>query len=101
MTTPVVSAQILEEVKEFLNRGNREGLKERMFELLEETEFVLPPDWPWIFQKAYIHACLKGDPQSAVWLRTMFDERADTISKIAYKHGFAYGDTLLRRHRRH
>jgi hypothetical protein len=53
-------------------------------------------DWPYILQKLYIHACLKGRRDVATWLASLFDA-LDPISRIAYRHTLAYGRALLQR----
>jgi hypothetical protein len=39
-------------------------------------------DWPYVLQKLYIHACLKGRRDVATWLASLFDA-LDPISRIA------------------
>ena len=97
LTTEAISHQIFKELKEFIDLHKVDGFQEYTKELLYDTEFQQPPDWPWIFNKLFIHACSKNERDIAKWVRQTFDERVDAISKIAYKHSFAYGDTLLRR----
>jgi hypothetical protein len=53
-------------------------------------------DWPYVLQKLYIHACLKGRRDVATWLASLFDA-LDPISRIAYRHTLAYGRVLLSR----
>lgn len=95
--TDALSREVYEELKEYIDRENGAGMEERLFELLDETEFLVTPDWPWILMKLFIHACLKRQKATAAALNAMFAERADPISKIAYKHSMAYGSVLLRR----
>jgi hypothetical protein len=66
---------------------------------LHEMEFEKQPDWSWIFQKVYLHACLKGHRDVADWLRELFESKADPIQKIAYRQTYAYGNHLLHKHK--
>jgi hypothetical protein len=54
-------------------------------------------DWAYIFQKVYVHACLHGHRETAKWLRDIFEEKADAISKIAYRQTYAYANSLLKK----
>ncbi len=54
-------------------------------------------DWPYIFQKLYIHACLHGHRETAKWLRDTFELKADPISKLAYRQTYAYANVLLKK----
>jgi len=44
--------------KTYINDNNLDALKEYLLEL-KETEYEPPIPWDYLFQKVYIHACLK------------------------------------------
>jgi hypothetical protein len=54
------------------------------------------PDWAFILQKVYLHACLKGRRDAATWLQSVFNT-LNPIAQIAYRQTFAYGKVLLSR----
>ena len=88
-----VAESIFAECKEFINAGKLEELQEYVKTLLE-SEFDTAPDWPTLFQKAYLHACLKKQKESAEWIASLFS-LFDPIVQIAYRQVFFYGRYLL------
>ena len=58
--------------------------------------FDAPEDlaWDYIYQKVYLHACLKKRRNFVDWLLTL-RERLDPIEHIALRQMFAYGKYLL------
>lgn len=52
-------------------------------------------DIPWLFQKVYLHACLKGRREIAEWLEKSVFPTLDPISQIAIRQSFSYGRHLL------
>ena len=58
------------------------------FQELEEVD-------AWLFQKVYLHACLKGRREIAEWLQNDAFPTLDPIRQIALRQGFAYGRHLL------
>jgi hypothetical protein len=95
-----VSQQVVFEIKNMMNRPNfkHQGLEDYWTEL-KTFEFEVSPDWAWVFQTIYLHACLKGYEESANWLKKLFEEQADPIQKIAYRHTYFYGKHLLKKHK--
>lgn len=82
---------VYQECKEFINANKGEELKE-YYEYLITTDVQL--DWPNLFQKVYIHACLKKRRDIAEWLTTLFS-KFDPITQIAFRQVFFYGRWLL------
>jgi hypothetical protein len=82
---------VVQECKEFINANKGEELKE-YYEYLITTDVDL--DWPNLFQKVYIHACLKKRKDIADWLTTLFPQ-FDPITQIAFRQVFFYGRWLL------
>lgn len=50
--------------------------------------------WDHIYQKVYIHACLKKKRAFVEWIMSLF-EMLEPIEKIALRQTFAYGNYLL------
>lgn len=79
--------------KEFINKKDLEGFKSYLFEIQETYESL---SWDYMFQKVYIHACLKKY-QPVVDVLTEKYEELDPIHKISLRQIFAYGNYLLKR----
>jgi len=54
-------------------------------------------DWPTVFQKVYLHACLKGRKEIASWLQDTVFPTMDPIQQIGLRQVFSYGRHLLKR----
>ena len=91
-----VSDQIVKECKEYIEKGNIEGIKQYYSELIE-SEMPSKVDWPYIFHKVYLHACLKGVEGIASWLEKEVYKSLDEIEQIGLRQIFGYGRQLLRR----
>ena len=87
---------IIAELKDVINLGNLAYLKEKWHELQYETEFEKPVAWDYVFQKVYLHACLKRQEHIVNWLKELF-ELLDPVAKIALRQMFPYGNILLNR----
>ena len=67
---------------------------------LEELQIVYeeskgePFPWEYLYQKLYLHACLKKKHSIVEWMNSMF-EQFDPIQKIALRQMFSYGRYLL------
>ena len=83
---------ILSEAKRCVDADKLESLKEIWAEVSDCDE-----DWVSLFQKIYIHACLKGRDQIADWMQTTIFPQLDPIQQIAVRQTFAYGNHLLKR----
>jgi hypothetical protein len=75
--------------KELIEKDNLEGLQEVYSESAHEQY-----PWEYIYQKLYLHACLKKKHRIVKWLNEMF-EQFDPIQKIALRQMFSYGKYLL------
>jgi len=89
-----MNEQIVQECKKYITENNVCALQV-YYQELAESEFPQAPDWPYIFQKVYLHACLKGLPQVSEWLEKELYTRMDPIQKIALRQIFPYGKHLL------
>lgn len=89
---------IIKEGKEYIEWNDLPGLQQYVHELVYETEFEehQKPDWLYLYQKLYLHACLKQKKEIADWMKTLFLQ-FDGIEKVGIRQMFAYGSILLRR----
>ncbi len=78
--------------KHLVERGDLQGLQHAFKELEVDVGNV---DMGWLFQKVYLHACLKGQGDIAEWLEKTVFPTLDPITQIALRQGFAYGRHLL------
>ena len=81
--------------KKYINDGSLESCQNYLHELKETYESNSLP-WDYIFQKVYLHACLKKQKQIVDWLMLVFTE-LPPIQQIAVRQVFSYGRTLLAR----
>ena len=86
---------IIADAKQHINDGNLEEIQHQICQLLDNPDLPSEPDWPFIFQKVYLHACLKGRHEIANWLHTAIYPLMDPIQQIALRQMFAYGRHLL------
>jgi len=70
--------------------NNLEGLKTYI-----PTLFEYNYDWPTLFQKVYLHTCLKKKDDIAAWLQNEVYTIMDPIQQIALRQVFPYGRHLL------
>jgi|UniRef100_A0A6C0HEQ6 hypothetical protein len=76
--------------KHYIETDSFDSLKEYIFSLFNENQ-----DWPYLFQKVYLHACLKQKEQIAKWLQNDIFPSMDAIQQIALRQIFPYGKYLL------
>lgn len=75
--------------KTMIEKDNLEGLQEIYMENLDENY-----PWEYVYQKLYLHACLKKKTRIVEWMNGLFDQ-FDPIQKIALRQMFFYGKYLL------
>ena len=93
----MIEDELIKEFKKVIEESDVIALKELHLDYMD-TEFPREIDWPYIYQKVYLHACLKKKKDMAAWVESLFDQ-VDPIQKIAYRQTFAYGRTLLNKMR--
>lgn len=79
--------------KKYINDGSIDGCQMYLQELKDTYEDGSLP-WDYIFQKVYLHACLKKQKQIVDWLMLVFTE-LPPIQQIAIRQIFSYGRVLL------
>jgi hypothetical protein len=89
-----MDAQIVANCKRLIEKGDLLSLQSYYRELML-TEFERDPDWPYIFHRVYLHACLKGKGEIAEWIHTALFSLMDPIQQIALRQIFPYGRYLL------
>jgi hypothetical protein len=77
--------------KTLINEDNLDGLQEVITENLGEVWA-----WEYIYQKLYLHACLKRKREIVDWLNGLFT-MFDPIQQIGMRHMFSYGKYLLQK----
>lgn len=90
-----ISEQIVKECKDYIEKNDIEGIKKYYSEIIE-LEMPSKIDWPYIFHKVYLHACLKGVEEISSWLEHEVYIKMDGIEQIALRQIFPYGRHLLR-----
>ncbi len=85
---------IIRSCKRFIDEGNTYAIQDYYRELLM-SEFDTTPDWPFIFHRVYLHACLRGREAIASWMATTLFPAMDPIQQIALRQIFPYGRNLL------
>ena len=96
---PDVSAQLVQECKKYVEEGNLVALQELCLDVMN-TQYpsYAAPDWPYIFHRVYLHACLKGKKDIADWMSAQVYPLMDGIQQVALRQIFPYGRLLLARH---
>jgi hypothetical protein len=99
--TDAQTKSLLAECKSLIESGDVAKVKEWVRTLREDYDWTSdeqgPPDWAWIYQKAYLHACLRKRVAIATWLEGLFSTLLDPMEQIAYRHTLNYGRVLLRK----
>jgi hypothetical protein len=85
--------EIIRDCKQHIEDGNLDYLKLYLQNLVQDDREY---DWPFIFQKVYLHSCLKGKREIADWLTNSVYPIMEPIQKIALRQIFSYGNHLLR-----
>lgn len=75
--------------KTMIEKDNLEGLQEFYQEHAEENYA-----WEYVYQKLYLHACLKKKVRIVEWMKPLF-EHFDPIQQIGIRQMFSYGKYLL------
>lgn len=91
-----IEQSLLIETKEILEKRPLAFFQEHIQDILE-TDYPCSIDWVVLFQKVYLHACLKRKQDIAEWLRTEMYPRLDPIQQIGLRQVFPYGRYLLAR----
>jgi hypothetical protein len=86
----------LKDLKQMVERENLVGLQE-YFQCALNGELDSDTEWDYLFQKLYLHACLKKKVVIAEWLEKEVFPQLPPIQAMAIRQVFPYGKFLLRR----
>ncbi len=86
---------IIRDCKALIEHSTLQALQ-TFFDEVQQEEDAHLVDWPYVWQKVYLHACLKKNRDMAEWLEVKFKD-LDPIQAIAYRHTLNYGHHLLRK----
>lgn len=89
-----VDKTILNEVRQHIEHGDLSEVQ-HYWKSLQEYEYDQTPDWVYLFQKIYLHACIKKHRAIANWLQTTVFPQMDPIQQIALRQVFSYGKYIL------
>lgn len=79
----------IKDCKQMIANNNLSGLQEYYSEHMDQ-EFA----WEYVYQKLYLHACLKKKVAIVEWMQGLFSAM-DPIQQIALRQMFSYGKYLL------
>ena len=83
---------VLDDCKALVTAGDLKGLQEYYADVQSEVA----SNWQYLYQKVYLHACLKKKVEIVDWLTSLFPS-FDPVSQIAMRQMFPYGRHLLAR----
>ncbi len=86
----------LSDLKQMVERENLVGLQE-YFAMVLTGELDSAADWDYLFQKVYLHACLKKKNVIAEWLEKEVFPQLPPIQAMAIRQVFPYGRYLLKK----
>jgi hypothetical protein len=90
-----MTEEVISNFKRYIENGSLDECQTYLRELTDEYESDSIP-WDFIFQKVYLHACLKKQKAIVDWLMLVFKE-LPPIQQIAVRQVFSYGRSLLAR----
>lgn len=81
---------LIQEIKQKIDLDDFEGCKE-FYNNLNFDEYI---PWDYVFQKVYLHACLKKKLNFKVWFESLFSQ-FNPMQQIAIRQTFNYGNYLF------
>lgn len=91
------TATVVKRFKSFVETEDLSGAQGFLAGLVSDPDAALDIAWDHVYQKVYLHACLKQKRAFVDWIVTLF-EMLEPIEKIALRQTFAYGNYLLNKH---
>lgn len=86
----------IHQLKQIITHGTLEQCIDYVTDLLNNSHSrVIPLDYVW--QKCFLHACLKGRQPIAKWMESLMWELPE-IERIGVRQSLSYGHFLLRKH---
>jgi hypothetical protein len=81
---------IIKKFKSFIDTNDLNAAKTYFESIVTKDDIA----WEYVFQKVYLHACLKKRKSFVDWLMPLF-EMLDPIQQIGVRQMFPYGRFLL------
>ncbi len=88
------TAAVVKRFKSYVETEDLNGAQGFLAGLVSDSDEASTIAWDHVYQKVYLHACLKKKRAFVDWIMSLF-EMLDTIEKIALRQTFAYGKYLL------
>ena len=88
---------IVKRFKSFVETEDLSGAEGFLIGVMSDSNEASTIAWDHVYQKVYLHACLKKRRRFADWMISLF-EMLEPIEKIALRQTFAYGKYLLNKH---
>ncbi len=86
---------IIRDCKALIEHSSLQALQTYFDEVTHDEDAHLV-DWAYVWQKTYLHACLKKKREMTAWLEERFKD-LDPIACMAYRHTLNYGRHLSRK----
>jgi hypothetical protein len=88
--------EIIRRCKQYIDEKNTSALQV-FYDEIPDLYDIEKLDWPMIFHRVYLHACLRGNELLATWMKAELYPKMDPIQQIALRQIFPYGNHLLHR----
>lgn len=82
------------DLKTFVESNNLEAIQNYV-SALQNEEINRSVEWDYLFQKVYLHACLKKRREVADWIESVCFPQLPEIQQMAVRQVFSYGRYLL------
>ena len=90
--------EIIRVCKDYINTNQNDEFQNYVLNTIINTTYEYKLPYEYIFQKIYIHSCLKKNSILASWLKEeIYAKYFDCVQQIALRHVFNYGDFILRK----
>ena len=86
---------IIQYCKSLVDDNNLPLLQCYYNQLTNDTIFDVQPNWDYIFQRVYLHACLRKRRDVAEWMKVEIYPTLNDIQRTSIRHVFAYGKHLM------
>lgn len=84
--------ELIRHVKNLIDTDNLEGIQSVYAQLAYAGNY----NWAYVFQKVYLHACLRQKQEIANYIKDLFQFLPD-LDQVAIRQVFHYGNYLLRK----
>jgi hypothetical protein len=84
----------LTDLKRLVEKGDLLSFQGYVLDIIQQYD-APSVEWDYLFQKVYLHACLKKKANIAKWLEVECFPKLPEIQQIAIRQVFPYGRHLL------